>query len=231
MCSMKLLPLHMRQTILCNVSNPLCCLKRRSATLTSFAKQFVFISQQPIISAFEDRMTIPCVTRKTPVLKEKLPIYVRHLIPSKIQFDKITYLILFWVHCTLNRTFLADFFIWFWFNLLWWFGFSETIWPWNELNCFLILTLTQCSPSSLSLYLFLSVPFPLLDSLYVVFSLFFIYSLSLSLSIELQGKYVFPRQGSLRFFSLVTLHGPLTRPQLEKDPNTDSSVAIDLTPT
>lgn len=63
------------QTILCNVSNPLCWLTCRNATLTSFAKQFVFISQQPIISAFEDRMTILCVTRKTPVLKEKLPFY------------------------------------------------------------------------------------------------------------------------------------------------------------
>lgn len=153
----------------------------------------MFISQQPIISAFEDRLTILCVTRKSPVLKEKLPfiilLQVQHLIPSKtIQFDKTTYLNSFWIHCSLNLTFLAVFWILFWFDLLWWFGFSETIWPWNELNCFLILTLTQCSPSSLSLYLFLSVLYPLLDSPRVVFSLFFIYSPS----IELQGKYVFP---------------------------------------
>lgn len=152
----------------------------------------MFISQQPIISAFEDRMTILCVTRKSPVLKEKFPfiilLEVQHFIPSKtIQFDK-TYLNSFWIHCSLNLTFLAVFWILFWFNLLWWFGFSETIWPWNELNCFLILTLTQCSPSSLSLYLFLSVLYSLLDSPRVVFSLFFIYSPS----IELQGKYVFP---------------------------------------
>lgn len=79
--------LYIRQTILCNVSNPLCWLKCRSATLTSFAKQFVFISQQPIISAFEDRLTILCVTRKSPVLKEKLPFYYFVTSPASHSFE------------------------------------------------------------------------------------------------------------------------------------------------
>lgn len=155
-----LIPLYQAK-ILCNVSNPLCRLKCRSATLNSFAKQFVFISQQPIISAFEDRMTILCVTRKSPVLKEKLPfillLQVRRLTPSKTRLP-----ICFSFGKTLHIK--SYIFGWFLINLAVVVGFSETIWPWNELNCFLILTLTQCSPSSLSLYLFLSVLFPLLDS-------------------------------------------------------------------